>query len=360
MAQVSPTPDASAVPNRSHIRPAWLLLLHQLPSHPTSLRVRTWRRLQQLGAVPVKNAVHALPDSPNAREDFEWLRAEITAGGGDATVFVAQTVDGWAHDALVDEFRRAREEAYTKLAADVEAATRRTSHRRAAPSVTAATLQQLRQRLAGIEQIDFFGSAGRDRVLKGVEELEQALRPGPSEPSGDGSHPKKSYGGRVWVTRPRPGVDRMSSAWLIRRFIDPAARFAFARDPGTAVDGAIPFDMFGVEFSHRGDSCTFEVLCSDFGLSEPALARIAAVVHDLDLKDERYGAPEASTIGAVIEGLRLAHSDDQALLSNGMALFEALYLQFSDASRRSGPTAVSRRRQAAAGRVRTPGKRARR
>jgi hypothetical protein len=339
---VSSALEGPAVTGRTSSRPAWLLLLHQLPAHPTSLRVRTWRRLQQVGAIAVKNAVHALPDSQNSREDFEWLRTEITTGGGDATVFVAETIDGWAHEALVDEFRRAREQAYARLAKDLDATTRRRRKRPTGRSMTAATIERFRQRLAGIEQIDFFGSAGRDGVLKRLTELERLVHGDAARPTGPESRPAKTFAGRVWVTRPRPGVDRMASAWLIRRFIDPDARFEFVREPGMAGDDAVPFDMFGVEFTHRGESCTFEVLCAEFQLAGGALTRIAALVHDLDLKDQRFGAPEAATVGTVIDGLRLAHADDQVLLSSGMSLFEALYLQFSVAHRPTGPTPVSR------------------
>jgi hypothetical protein len=317
----------------------WLLLIHQLPAHPTSLRVRTWRRLHQIGALAVKHAVHALPDSDDAREDFEWLKTEIVAGGGFATVFVAEAIDSWSHDALVEEFRRSREEAYTALARQAEALVRRMSGRR---QPAPRSVAQLRQRLAAIEQVDFFGSAGRDRVLALVRTIEaggsRGRRPGGPKAGG----PAEPYRARLWVTRPRPGVDRMASAWLIRRFVDPEATFAFAADRETSPSTSVPFDMFGVEFSHRGEQCTFEVLCETFQLQEPALAKIAAIVHDLDLKDARFGSSEAPAIGAVIDGLRLAHADDHQLLSSGITLFEALYLQFTQADRPSGPRPLAR------------------
>lgn len=129
----------------------------------------------------------------------------------------------------------------------------------------------------------------------------------------------------------------MSSAWLIRRFIDPQARFGFAADRDTAPRDALPFDMFGVEFSHQGDGCTFETLCSVFGIREPAISRIAAIVHDLDLKDARFGAPEGATVGAMIEGLQLAYTDDDALLAQGITLFDSLYRSFEQAVRSAGP-----------------------
>src|SRR5262245_51846236 len=110
----------------------WLLLVHQLPARPSNLRVQTWRRLQQLGAIPVKQAVYALPDTPEAREDFEWLKAEITSAGGEATVFAADNVDAWSDAALVEEFKRTREASYKELARDLEHASARLRAKRRA------------------------------------------------------------------------------------------------------------------------------------------------------------------------------------------------------------------------------------
>jgi hypothetical protein len=319
--------------------------VHQLPARPSNLRVRTWRRLQQLGALAVKQAVYVLPDSPNAREDLEWLKTEIESAGGQAVVFAADAVDNWSDDALVEEFRRSRQEAYAALAREAERALRRMGRdRRASMRPSARRVAQLRERLAAIEQVDFFGSAGRDRVVSIVRQIEERTgRAG--HPSATPSRPDSptSYRARSWVTRPRPGVDRMASAWLIRRFIDPEARFGFVADRDSVPQNAIPFDMFGVDFSHQGDGCTFETLCGMFGIQEPAVSRLAHVVHDLDLKDNRFGAPEAATIGAIIEGLQLTHADDDTLLAQGMALFDSLYRSFERSTRSAGRRAVAKR-----------------
>ena len=351
-ATVSPSPAGRPSTSRARLGAhTWLLLVHQLPARPTSLRVRIWRRLQQLGAIAVKQAVYVLPDSPNGREDFEWLEAEIEGAGGQASVFAADTVDTWSNDALVEEFRRSREEAYGELAHDAEQLLRRSGARRRA-STTAPShraLQQLRERLSAIERIDFFGSAGRDRVLTLIRQIEDrtAVKPRADTTEG-GSELATTYRGRLWVTRPRPGVDRMASAWLIRRFIDPEARFDFVADRDAAPATSVPFDMFGVEFTHRGERCTFELLCHTFQVAEPALERIAALVHDLDLKDGRFGSAEAPVIGLVIDGLRLAQPDDQTLLADGMTLFEALYRAFAQASLSSGPRPVAKRQRSIA------------
>jgi hypothetical protein len=341
-----PAPAPAARPRR------WLLFIHQFPSRPSHLRVSTWRRLQQIGAIPLKQAVYVLPDTAEAREDFEWLKTEASGVGGDATILVAENLDRWSDDALVEEFRRARQSAYEELARDVERSLKRASPGSRARRTRAPALGRLldiyRTRLAAIERIDFFGSAGRDGVLRVIRQLEQRHAGGTAGEPGGGAGDLAGFRARLWVTRPRPGVDRMASAWLIRRFIDPEARFAFVADRHAVPRDAVPFDMFGVEFSHQGDGCTFETLCSAFRLAEPALSRIAAIVHDLDLKDARFGAPECGTVGALIEGLRLAYRDDDALLAQGVTLFESLYRSFEQAGRSAGPRPLARPRRGGA------------
>lgn len=340
-------------PPAAPVRPAaargshrWLLLVHQLPAKPSNLRVRTWRRLQQIGAVAVKQAVYVLPDSPSAREDFEWLKTEIESAGGQATVFAADTVDRWSSDELTDEFRRARENDYTTLARAVEHALTGARRRRAprrSRRAASRIVETFRQRLTAVEGIDFFGSAGRDRVATLVSELQQTLSGDLHADDGTAPthHTRDSFRGRVWVTRPRPGIDRIASAWLIKRFIDPQARFGFVDQPPATGD-AVPFDMFGVEFTHRGEGCTFETLAHTFAISDAAVGRLGAIVHDLDLKDPRFGAPETSAVGALVEGLQALYADDHALLDHGMMTFEAFYRAFERAARRAGPRPVAR------------------
>jgi hypothetical protein len=344
--QSHPAPTASPEGSRR-----WLLLVHQLPATPSNLRVRTWRRLQQLGAIPLRQAVYVLPDSPAAREDFEWLKAEIAAAGGEASILTGAHIDAAADAELVEAFKRARQNDYTNLARDVEAALKKAEGARRPRGGRAPAVRRLaeifRQRLASIETMDFFASAGRDRVIALIERLGGAggaasMR---STPGDAGEAPQ--YRGRLWVTRPRPGVDRMASAWLVRRFIDREARFAFAADRATVPDEALPFDMFGVEYTHQGDDCTFETLCRRFVLRDAAVLRIGELVHDLDLKDDKFAAPEAPAIAAMIDGLQLTHADDHDLLERGMAMFESLYRSFERSARPSRPRAVARSRTAA-------------
>jgi hypothetical protein len=340
---------AAAVPHSSR---RWLLFVHQLPATPSNLRVKTWRRLQQFGAIPRKQSVYVLPDTPHTREDFEWLTTEVKAAGGDAEVFIGSPADTWSDDTLVEEFRRSRQEAYAALAQDIGRALRRVAGKRSprggrAPSAN-RILEGFRQRQAAIERIDFFGSAGRDRVAELVGEFEKRVSDRAQRPETGAAPPPtkaQNYQDRLWVTRPRPGVDRMASAWLVRRFIDPQARFAFAADQHALPKDCVPFDMFGVEFSHHADNCTFETLCSVFGIQEAAVSRVGAIVHDLDLKDERFGAADAPTVAAMVEGLQLVHADDDRLLAEGMTLFESLYRSFDHSTRLAGPRPLARARK---------------
>ena len=296
----------------------WLLLVHQLPPTPSNLRVRTWRRLQELGALAVKQSVYVLPDTVDAREDFEWLKVEIEGAGGEAVVYSAGHVDTAAEAALVDQFRQVRQQAYMALASELQR-TQRAGTSRQGPPRRRRDLARYRERLAAIERVDFFGSDGRDRVVSLLNDLEAV-----SPPAAQGEGPSREdrladagqFDGRLWVTRPRPGVDRMASAWLIRRFIDSKARFGFITDANGAGD-ALPFDMFGAGVGHDGDRCTFETLVARFAIRDAAVARIAEIVHDLDLKDGKFDAPEAATIGIAIEGLALSTADRAAPASGG-------------------------------------------
>lgn len=324
-------------------RRRWLLLAHQLPATPSNLRVKTWRRLQDLGAIAVKQSVYVLPDSPESREDFEWLRVEIEGSGGEAVVFAANHISADAETALVEEFRRNRQAAYTGLAAELQRRRPKAESRRGQSQLR--DISRYRERFQAIERIDFFGSAGRDRVASLLAALESKRAGNLDTPSTPGGGDAAQYQGRQWVTRPRPGVDRMASAWLVRRFIDPTASFAFLSDARNAPADALPFDMYGVGFGHEGDRCTFETLVSRFGINDRAAARLSEVVHDLDLKDGKYAAPEAATLGAAIDGLQMSCADDHHLLDQGMILFEAMYRSFSQQSRPPRPRAVAKTRK---------------
>jgi hypothetical protein len=334
----------------------WLLLVHQLPPGGASNpRVRIWRRLQDLGAVPLRSAVYVLPNSPQAHEDFSWVRREIAELKGQATLFAADAVDAADRAAIVNAFRAARAADYESLQRAIAAATKAANrHAKGAgqPGLVRGA-RALGKQLRDIEALDFFSAPGGDRAREALAQLE-ALMAGKRIATTERAAPVKrtEYTGRTWVTRRRPGVDRMSSAWLIRRFIDPRAKFAFAKRDDEAPARQVPFDMYTGEFGHHGGHCTFEVLIDRFGLDQPALRRIAEIVHDIDLKDRRYDSPETPTIAALVDGVRQAHGDDGVALERGIQIFEALFRSFetTEAGKRSsrrrgtGTSRTSRKR----------------
>lgn len=315
----------------------WFLLVHQLPGAPSRARVSAWRRLQKVGALSFRNSVWVLPASKQSREDFEWIRAEIVAMKGQASIFTAEGVDSATEEELMAAFRneRAREfEAIRKEAV-------RLAGRKPAENLDRST-RLLRERWAEIASLDFFGAPGRDEAYRALEELEAVASGAPGRRSAASGPLLQAarFRGRVWVTRSRPGIDRMASAWLIRRFIDPRARFRFAEETtGLGDSRAVPFDMFGVELGHQGNRCTFETLTARFGIKSPAVEWLGRIVHDVDLRDNAFGLPEADAVSRIVEGLRQMYPEDQELLNRGIAVFEALYRSFPETpatSRREG------------------------
>lgn len=318
-------------------RPPWLVLVHHLPHRPTRLRVRVWRQLQRLGAVAVKNSVYVLPFSDKTLEDFTWLRQEIEAGGGEAVLFQAFSVIAATDEEITAAFRKGHDAAYARLAADLDAICRRMKplSRESGQELDELDkeMNAMQTRFDTLDATDFFKAPARgkaeDALAKGRSLLRAAAGktgrgsaaiPGPRQP-----HETRRYQGRLWITRPRPHIDRCATAWLIRRFIDRRPRFGFAVAGGD-LRGGIPYDMPGAEFSHRGEDCTFETMLKHFGLQrDPALRVIAQIVHDVDLKDGKFGRAEAVGVNVVLRGLAERVSDDQRLLRESEPVFDGLY-----------------------------------
>ena len=311
----------------------WLILVHQLPPKPAYLRVKIWRRLQDLGAVSVKNSVYALPASAEAQEDFQWLLREIQDGGGEAMVCEARLLDGMTDHEIRALFDRARDADYDEIAKEVRELAKALGRKPSKESLseTKARLAKLRARFAQVHAIDFFGASGReatDGLLKGVDTRLQEFEPATEEPAAMASKgSNRDLKGRTWVTRTGVFVDRIGSAWLIRRFIDPEAGFKFVPAKGYIPEAdELRFDMFEAEFTHEGDRCTFEVLLSRAGFeNDRGLAAIAEIVHDIDLKHGKFGRAEAEGIKTLIEGICSSTNDDDERLSRGAAIFEDLY-----------------------------------
>jgi hypothetical protein len=326
--------------------PRWLLLAHQLPTRKSNARVKTWRRLQQIGAVPTRNSVYVLPNIDECRENFEWIRGEIVALGGEATVFAADALNAEGADAIVTTFQRSRSVEYAAIVRDAKRLLSKLGAKGAGvPSrreYGVRVIRALRQRLTDLEHIDFFDAPARAAAAQAVGALERIVAPANYVEAPLGTTlAVTEFRGRRWVTRPRPGVDRMASAWLIRQFIDPQASFAFVE---RAAESDVAFDMYVGPFSHRGDLCTFEVLTSEFRLTDSAALQVGQIVHDLDLKDAKYARAEAPTIGRMVDGLRALHADDQALLQHGIDMFDALARSFNVTNEPKSRSTVRRKR----------------
>lgn len=307
----------------------WLLLIHQIPPRPNYFRVKVWRRLQRVGAIAIKNSVYALPATEQAHEDLGWILREIVEGGGDASLVEARFVEGVSDDEVKEMFRAARDLEYQEVAGDARELLRKLPRKGPVDEEKRATLDpqlaRLQKRVAEIAAVDFFHGRRREPVEGLIRDLAQRLAPPAPEVEAQPAAEGKPRG-RTWVTRTGIHVDRMASAWLIRRFIDPDARFKFvaARDYRQK-QGELRFDMFDGEYTHKGELCTFEVLLRTFEIGDAALRHIAGVVHDIDLKDGRYGLPDTAGIETVINGIALGHRDDDARLARASAVLDDLY-----------------------------------
>ncbi|MBD0369924.1 MAG: chromate resistance protein [Pyrinomonadaceae bacterium] len=328
----------------------WMILIHLLPSKPTNLRVSVWRKLQKLGAISIKNSVYILPFNEKTHEDFQWLKQEIESSGGEATVLRAGAVEGATDEEIINAFRKGRDEEYARVTADFDGLTGTIREQKRGGHLSAgrlaryeAELDKLHAELERVVSTDFFDAGGRAAAMKAYEQCQKALRASQSH----GKATAKTcaarsdaldisqYQGRRWVTRRNLHIDRLASAWLIKQFIDKRPRFHFVGE-GEAVEGGIPFDMFGTEFTHRGENCTFETLIKRFGFDDNrALVEIAEIVHDIDLKDNKFNRLEVAGVNTTVLGLSELLKDDRKLLQQCSVIFDGLYALLSAESAKS-------------------------
>ncbi len=302
----------------------WLVLSYSLPNKPSSsARVALWRRLQRLGALPV-TGTYVLPERPDCLESFTWLAQEIEAADGEAVVMKVE-FEGLGEKDLVARFDEARAEAYAEMLTELGALedVLKLAENELEPI---KALAKLRRRFTEARRVDFFDSPAGRQVAARLAGLEQRLLPGPPEEADIVTRNKADYRGKTWVTRPQPHVDRLASAWLIRRFIDPEAVILYRDSVG---EDEVSFDMSEADFGHTGSLCTFETLVRAFALEDDALVPIAHIVHELDLRDERYARPEAAGLDALLDGWLSLGLSDEALEQRGFVVFEGLYAAFS-------------------------------
>lgn len=309
----------------------WVLLIYSLPLKASKERMSLWRKFRQLGAISLKNSVYILPLTERTYENFQWLSQEIQSVGGEATLVKTKGIENLEDKEIIGLFNTARDGEYREIITASESLLKKIIRGKgeisAEKDVLNKELTSIGKKLKTFVEIDFFNAPlGKEanklflRCTKTLKAKRQRLRPGALAPL-----KKEDFQGKKWITRKRPHVDRLATAWLIRRFIDPEAEFFFQKAGDPFPSGVIPFDMVGVEFSHQGEDCTMETMLKRFGIKDPAAWEIARIVHDADLKDGKYVKEEAKGLNLLLKGLMDLHDEDNALLGGGIQLFEYLY-----------------------------------
>ncbi len=276
---------------------SWLLLLFSLPTSRNTERVAVWRRLKKLGAVQIKTSTYLLPDETAQYEQFQWLAQQIRDYGGDSTLVRAQEIEGLTKEKVIAMFNDARAKDYGELRKSLQGFIGR--RKKIDAETAAAELERLTRLL-----------------LRRAEGRNRTRQPAVLD--------AKQYQGKTWLTRPRPEIDRVGSAWLISKFIDRKPKFVFA-PTADALPGAIPFDMLDAEFSHHGNYCTFETLIRRFAISDKAVTKIGEMIHDADLDDAKFQRVEAVGIDRVLKGWAKEGLPDKEILRRGFECFDAVY-----------------------------------
>jgi hypothetical protein len=316
---------------KSEISNTWLLLIHQIPPKPNAFRVKIWRRLKQIGAVSIKQSVYAMPFLDESREDFGWILRQIIEGGGDASILEAKLIDGLTDEQVVALFQNVRKLDYEKiisdaasLKSDLESVQR--DDTRLQKKISAVS--RLKTRFKEIVDVDFFNAPERgtaeillkdlSSMITGTKRAVVALDTDPIE-----------LKGKTWVTRQNIFADRMACGWLIRKFVDPNATFLFVSgDDHSPGSDEIRFDMYGGEYTHDGDKCSFEVMAEKFCNQDKAATLLAEVVHDIDLKENKFGHDETHGFKALLTGITACETDDHARIEQGVTVFEHMYAFF--------------------------------
>jgi hypothetical protein len=296
---------------------SWLLLLFSLPTNRNTERVAVWRRLKKMGAVQIKTSTYLLPDEPAQYEQFQWLAKQIRDYGGDSTLVRAHEIEGLTKERVIAIFNDARAKDYGELRKSLQSFIAR--QKKMDAEEASSELERLTRRFREVRAVDFFDSPRGHDVAMLLRRAE-----GPQRSRQLETLDVKQYQGKTWLTRPRPEIDRVGSAWLIARFIDCKPKFVFA-STADAIPDAIPFDMLDADFSHHGNYCTFETLTKRFAISDKSLVKIGEMIHDADLDDARFQRVEAVGIDRVLKGWAKEGLSDQEILRRGFECFDALY-----------------------------------
>jgi hypothetical protein len=297
----------------------WLLLLYSLPAKKGAGRLSLWRKLKKIGAYALKTSAYVLPDEPQHFERFQWLVQQVRDDGGDATLARVSQIEGLSHADLARLFNEARAEDYALVEKDLAQLV--AANRKKAGAGFSDEIEKLRRQFQEIRAIDYFDCPTAHEVEMLFQRAERLSEP---RAKSQGTLNAKRFQGRQWLTRPRPEIDRVGSAWLIRKFIDHSATFVFAASP-SAYPEALPYDMADVEFTHHGEDCTFETLLKRFAIDDLAARRIGEMIHDADLEDGKFQRTECTGIDLVFKGWARLGLSDAEILEKGFACFDALH-----------------------------------
>jgi hypothetical protein len=313
---------------------SWLLFFYTLPSKPVRNRMTIWRKLLKAGALPFKGSVYIMPYTEEHHEFLTWLVSEVISLKGEGSFVRAEKTETNDNQKIISLFNEQRETAYQHILREIDEIERKLSSGASQDNKKLANQMRKSQRdFEDIKKIDFFFSkrgleVGKrlDRIvitfngLSGTETKKHTVAISPVR--------IEDYQDKTWATRKRPFVDRFASAWLIKKFIDKNPSFSFIDEKNLDNMGkdVISFDTRGGRFTHLGDLCTFEVLMKSFALKDKTLRKIAEIVHELDLKDDKFKTSEAKGIEDILSGIRKTVKDDSESLIKGMAIFEMLYV----------------------------------
>ena len=312
----------------------WILFSSSLPATNARARMRIWRRISAIGAVQLKTGLQILPHREELMENITWMIGEVKASGGEALALQCAQVEGMADEQIEQLFQAQVDQEFAQIQAEAKGllttadGAAEGEHARE----LARALRKLRKQCEAVRQRDFFPSGTAARTLNVLDSIAARLRR-PDQPSSPPARLDRSeYQGRTWVTRTRPYIDRLGSAWLIQRFIDPQARFRFlgAGETANIDQGELPFDMALGAFTHQGELITFEVLIRDFALHDPALARISELVRWIDVQEEAL-PEDAALLKTLVDGLIALTADDHQLLERARLLFDALHAGYVQA-----------------------------
>lgn len=298
---------------------SWLMLMYSLPTRQSAERVSLWRKLKKFGALPFKTSAYVLPNEALHRERFQWLAKQVLDGGGDATLVLVTEIEGLSSDQMVGLFNDAREFEYNELTQELNKLAQRNKDKKR--ESFEAEVEKLNRHFHEIREIDFFHCPAAHDAEMLLKRTEGMFRPKTRTVT---KLKAEDFTGKAWLTRPRPEVDRAGSAWLIRKYIDSKARFVFGERP-TVFPGAIPYDMFDVEFTHQGEDCTFETLIARFDIQDPAVRQIAEMIHDADIEDGKFERVEGIGIDRLLKGWAKQGLGDLQILAKGFECFDALY-----------------------------------